>query len=83
MPTVEYQSASSAARAALEMRVLLQHFLTAQELADYVGVPLSTVYRWRRVNSGPVGVRIGKHLRFRISDVETWVEQSVRQNSHQ
>ena len=42
--------------------------LTAQELADYLKIPL------RQEGTGVRGLRIGKHLRFRRSDVEMWLE---------
>ena len=44
-----------------------------QELADYLEVPVKTIYSWRHRNKGPRGFRVGKHLRFRWHDVETWL----------
>lgn len=44
-----------------------------KELADYLGVPVQTIYPWRTKHYGPPGRRIGKHLRFRPADVEQWV----------
>jgi excisionase family DNA binding protein len=45
-----------------------------QQVADYLGVPLATVSRWRYERTGPRGIRVGKHVRYRQRDVETWLE---------
>lgn len=44
------------------------------ELADWLGVPRSTVYRWRADGYGPSVVKIGKHLRYDPDDVEAWLK---------
>jgi len=50
-----------------------ERLLSVQELADYLEVPVKTIYTWRHRNTGPRGFRMGKHLRFRWSDVESWL----------
>lgn len=50
---------------------------SAQEVADYVGVPVATVYRWNTNGTGPRRYRVGKHVRYRLSDVDTWLEGKV------
>lgn len=49
--------------------------LTIRDVADYLGVPVNTLYQWRTKGYGPEGRRIGKYVRYRPQDVETWVEQ--------
>ena len=56
--------------------------LTVEDLADYLDVPVATIYAWRYRRQGPPGFRIGKHLRFRWSDVERWIEDRITQTSH-
>lgn len=51
--------------------------LSVEELADYLEVPVKTIYTWRHRNTGPKGFRVGKHLRFRWHDVQTWVAQRI------
>lgn len=46
---------------------------SVQDLADFLGVPVATVYQWRTKRYGPVGLRIGKHVRYRPADVERWL----------
>ncbi len=55
----------------------LDHLLTAQDLAAYLDVPLTTLYAWRYRGEGPAGFRVGKHLRYRRSDVEQWIRERV------
>ena len=49
--------------------------LTTRQLAAREGVSLETVYVWNRDGTGPQRMRIGKHIRYRLADVEEW-EQS-------
>ncbi|HZJ27979.1 MAG TPA: helix-turn-helix domain-containing protein [Acidimicrobiia bacterium] len=48
--------------------------LSPAELAEYLGVPLATVYRWRSQHDGPAGIRVGRHVRYRLDDVERWLD---------
>jgi excisionase family DNA binding protein len=45
-----------------------------QEVARYLGVPVQTLYRWRRHGIGPAGRRVGKHLRWDPETVRAWFE---------
>lgn len=54
-------------------RPLPARFLTPVDLADLLGVPLETVYQWRRKRIGPRGFRVGRHLRYDPEDVRAWV----------
>ncbi|MEU0988101.1 helix-turn-helix domain-containing protein [Streptomyces sp. NPDC005953] len=54
-------------------RPLPDRFLTPLDLADLLGVPVETVYQWRRKDTGPRGFRVGRHLRYHPEDVRTWV----------
>ena len=57
----------------------LDRLLTAQQLADYLGVPLATIYAWRYRGEGPPGFRAGKHLRFRWSDIDEWINDRLHE----
>lgn len=52
----------------------LKPLLNINELADYLGVPVSTVYDWRTNGKGPHAYRFGKRIMFGVSDVRTWMD---------
>lgn len=47
--------------------------LSLQELSELLGVPVNTLYRWRCRGEGPKAYRLGRHVRYRRSDVESWL----------
>jgi excisionase family DNA binding protein len=53
----------------------LPDLMSIAELADYLGVPVSTVYLWRSRGEGPSGFKIGKRVRYRAADVVKWLNE--------
>lgn len=53
--------------------------MTAAEVAEYLRIPLNTLYKWRYEGAGPRAARVGKHLRYRREDVEVWLDARRRQ----
>lgn len=52
--------------------------LTVKQLAAFLQVPVSTVYAWRHTGDGPRGIRVsGRHVRYRRSDVEAFLDERV------
>lgn len=47
-------------------------WLTAAELADRLKVAQSTLWQWNLRGYGPLAVRIGGKLRYRVEAVERW-----------
>jgi excisionase family DNA binding protein len=47
---------------------------TAEEIADYLGVPLGTVYQWSSRGGGPRLIKVGRHLRARWDDIEAYLD---------
>ncbi|MFJ6670837.1 helix-turn-helix domain-containing protein [Actinosynnema sp. NPDC091369] len=45
-----------------------------EQVADYLRIPVNTIYQWRTRKYGPPGRRVGKHLRFNSADVKAWFE---------
>lgn len=45
------------------------------DVADYLGVPVGTVYQWRTRGFGPPGRRVGKYVRYKPDDVEAWFDE--------
>jgi excisionase family DNA binding protein len=58
----------------------MERLLRPDEVAAILGVPLRTIYRWRSHHEGPRGYRIGRHVRYRVDDVEQWLD--ARRDAH-
>ena len=52
-----------------------ERLLSVVEVASYLGVPVKTLYQWRHKGVGPVGLRVGRHLRYRAADVSEWIDR--------
>jgi excisionase family DNA binding protein len=50
-------------------------YLTTQEVADLLRLPVATLRAWRHRNVGPPAFRMGKHLRYDLAQVLLWVNQ--------
>ncbi|WP_426510452.1 helix-turn-helix transcriptional regulator [Dactylosporangium sp. McL0621] len=48
---------------------------SAEEVADFLGVTVETLYHWRKRRSGPPAARVGRHLRYNPTKVRAWVDQ--------
>jgi len=55
-----------------------ERLLSPSQLAAYLKVPLTTLYSWRYSGDGPPGFRVGKHVRYRWTDVQEWVQGQLR-----
>jgi excisionase family DNA binding protein len=45
------------------------------DVAEYLDVPVQTIYQWRKRKYGPPAAKIGKHLRYDPADVRAWFAQ--------
>jgi excisionase family DNA binding protein len=52
----------------------MDRLLAVEDVAELLGVPKTTLYRWRYLGSGPRGITVGRHVRYRAIDVEHWVD---------
>jgi len=58
-------------------------FLTVEEIAEYLRLPLSTVYKLAQDKKLP-GFKVGKHWRFRKETFDQWIrtqEESLMSSS--
>jgi excisionase family DNA binding protein len=54
----------------------MEAFYDTQGLADYLGVPVATIYQWRHRQEGPPAIRLARgRLRFPKRAVETWLRE--------
>lgn len=51
--------------------------MSPADLAEYLKVPIKTIYNWRSDGSGPRGIRVGRHVRFRRTDIEAWLDRNT------
>jgi len=58
---------------------MLSEFLTAEEVAECLRLPLSTVYKLVQDSRLP-GFKVGKHWRFRRETFELWIKNQERLN---
>jgi excisionase family DNA binding protein len=49
------------------------HLWTVADLAQFLGVPVNTIYKWRTSGEGPPAYRVGKHLRYDEHQVREWL----------
>lgn len=50
-----------------------REFFSPTTLAEYLDVPLPTIYQWRYQGKGPAAIKVGRHVRYRRQDVERWL----------
>jgi Helix-turn-helix domain len=50
------------------------------EAATYLGdLPVRTLRQWRYVGRGPRYVKVERHVRYRISDLDRWLDANTVQ----
>ena len=47
--------------------------LSPEDLAHRQGVPLQTVYGWNKTRTGPDYMKIGRHVRFDVADLDAFI----------
>lgn len=50
-----------------------------EQVAAYLGVPVQTLYAWRKRNYGPLAGRVGRHLRYNPADVRAWFTRQTQE----
>ena len=51
--------------------------MTVGQVAEYLGVPVATVYTWNSRDLGPTRLKIGRHVRYRRSDLDAWLDRQA------
>lgn len=52
--------------------IALEPLWDVADVAAYLGVPVQTLYQWRKKHTGPPAARLGKHLRYDPAAVRAW-----------
>lgn len=55
----------------------LERLLTVEDLSEYLGVPVRTLYDWRVDGRGPKALHAGRVLRYPETLVRAWVEENL------
>lgn len=56
--------------------------LTDRELAVRIGVQPGTLRQWRMKGYGPPYLKVGRAVRYRVSDVQAWERAVLRNSDH-
>jgi predicted DNA-binding transcriptional regulator AlpA len=49
-----------------------ERWLSRRDLAERYGLPVKTLAQWASKGTGPRYARMGRHVRYRLSDVIDW-----------
>ncbi len=52
----------------------MDKLLDTKQLADYLGIAVSTILQYRADGTEPQYIKLGHLVRYRVSDVEAWLE---------
>ncbi|MFI1948050.1 helix-turn-helix transcriptional regulator [Streptomyces virginiae] len=47
---------------------------TPDQLAEYLGISVRSLYNWKYKGLGPKTVKVGSRLRYRWGDIEDWLD---------
>jgi predicted DNA-binding transcriptional regulator AlpA len=62
-------------RAAIRRPGTAAALLTDIQTAEYLNVSAATLRRYRLLRTGPPYVKVGALVRYRLSDVDSWLDQ--------
>lgn len=57
---------------------IVNGLLTTEDLAAHLQVSVGSLKAWRYSQEGPRFIRVGRSIRYRLTDVEIWVEANAR-----
>ena len=49
--------------------------LDEKQVAKLLKVSLASIRRWRQLRTGPTYVKAGALVRYRLNDIEAWLEE--------
>jgi len=55
--------------------------MTVTQAAEYLGLAVSTLNKWRCHGGGPVFIKMGRAVRYRVTDLENFVNVSKCNNT--
>lgn len=55
-----------------------EQFLNEKQLAEMLNIQSETLRNWRWEGKGPIFIKIGRNVRYRMSDVLNYINGNVR-----
>jgi excisionase family DNA binding protein len=52
----------------------MEKLMSVEEVAEFLGVPVNTLYQWRHKGTGPDAFRVGRHLRYDPLAARGWLD---------
>lgn len=65
----------------MQTQVIQSNLLTRAEAARYLNLKKSTLDAWAVRGDGPTFVKMGRAVRYRIVDLDAYVESRIRRNT--
>jgi excisionase family DNA binding protein len=53
----------------------LEPLLSTDQVAEYLGIAVNTLEKWRVQGKGPAYHKLGVFIRYRKSDVDAWIDR--------
>lgn len=57
--------------------------LNVDEVSNYLNIPKGTLANWRAKGYGPEFLKIGRHIFYRESDLEKFIDSCLRYSTKQ
>ena len=57
--------------------------LTVPELSEYLGIAIETLKKYRMRGTGPKFIKLGRLVRYRLSDVDEWVAEITKEKEYE
>jgi len=55
--------------------------MTVTQAAEYLGLAVSTLNKWRCHGGGPIFIKMGRAVRYRVEDLETYINSASRSST--
>ncbi len=81
-PTPATSPTNASHEVAVVVTGVFEPALSVQQLAEELHVSAQTIYDLRSQGRGPVGFRVGRQLRFRASEIESWLSRLEGEDSN-
>ena len=60
----------------------MEKLLTTNELAKFLDVAPYTIYLLRQTGQGPRYLKLGRIIRYKMEDVQTWLEEKTKEKEY-